>query len=571
MVDADLVRDTQILKRLYSLATAGHTARSECKLADCARTHLGVHLDKGQTDAGGRKVRTNFGQFLGNPPSAIPIQYLTYLAHDPLATWHLHAELMNLIRRLMVNARAVFGFVSDDWLRDVLRCFGPLTHHIQLRASILMDVLRCNGIGVDQSRRREKAARVQALLEECKERMRRWGFLIDEPGRGKALQSILRQFHRDHPEVELTRTESGEKWSTSAEALAELAREDEFFADYAGYRAAEKVLSTYLSKMGRSRLHPRFDYLLETGRTCCSGFTLQNLPRENGEKSIANTIRGCFVPGEGQVFIDADYSQIELVVLAYVCEKQLRLLSRLAQLINSSRDVHRLIAAAVLGKAPGDVTKEERNSAKPVSFGRSGGMGVRGLRQVARSGYGVELSNEQVQQRIDAYHRLCPELDAFLKDEVDSFARIADHLHLTPAQHRQVTRTYCDPTLSRNYMAAPYLGGMLLKVLRDKVPMTGRGRPYSPDEIDFFWKKAQQLPIPLRPNLRARLQARTPDRELWEAVRNWGWSASGLHGDGPATCQRHLLLVAQLPVPGRRRRRCHPRNVAGLAQGLQAG
>jgi len=71
-VDANLVWDTLILKRLYSLATAGHTARGEAGLADCAREHLGVTLDKGQKDSQGHTVRTSFSQFLGKPPSAIP-------------------------------------------------------------------------------------------------------------------------------------------------------------------------------------------------------------------------------------------------------------------------------------------------------------------------------------------------------------------------------------------------------------------------------------------------------------------------------------------------------------------
>jgi hypothetical protein len=520
-VEADRVTDTMILKRLLSLATVGHTARAECGLADCALAHLGVSLQKEQTDAQGKQVRTSFGQFLGKPPSAIPAQYLTYLAQDVLATWHLQPALLKGIYGALGSRQTAFGYVNDQWLRDVYLRFGPLTHHIQLRASILMDVLRCNGIGVDLARREEKRGRVQVLLEECKERLRRRGFLVDQPGSGKALQSILQQFHRDHPDVELKRTESGERWSTAEEDLSQLACKDDFFADYARYRAAEKLLSTYLRKMGQPRLHPRFGFLMETGRTSCSGFNLQNLPREKDEKSISNTIRGCFVPHDGHIFIDSDYSQIELVVLAYACEKQLGVASRLGQLINGGQDVHRLIGAAVLGKAAGDVTKEERNSAKPVSFGRPGGMGVRGLQQVARSGYGVELSEGEVQKRIDAYHRLCPELDRLLKDEVDACGVIANKLDLTPAGHHWVTGDYFDPTVSWHFRSASYLGGMLLKVLREKDPKTLQGRVYSAEEINFFWEKAQQLPVQLKPKLKAKLQSQTPDRELSEAVRDW--------------------------------------------------
>jgi DNA polymerase-1 len=179
------------------------------------------------------------------------------------------------------------------------------------------------------------------------------------------MQSILAQFAREHPGVELRLTDSGERFSTGEEALAELAAEGTFFADYAEYRAAEKLVSTYLSKMSQAGIYPKFGYLVETGRTSCSGFNLQNLPKEKGETSAANTIRGCFVPAEGMVFIDADYSQIELVVLGYALDRQFGLGTSLRDLVNES-DVHRLIAGAVLNKAPAEVTKPERDSAKPV-------------------------------------------------------------------------------------------------------------------------------------------------------------------------------------------------------------
>jgi hypothetical protein len=95
------------------------------------------------------------------------------------------------------------------------------------------------------------------------------------------------------------------------------------------------------------------------------------------------------VPGQGHVFIDSDFSQIELVVLGYVLQHQLRLPSVTARLVNSGQDVHRVIAGTMLGKPPEAVTKEERNSVKPVSFSRPGGVGVNGLRKVAKNGYPI--------------------------------------------------------------------------------------------------------------------------------------------------------------------------------------
>jgi hypothetical protein len=535
-VDTDRVWDTMVLRRLLSLATAGHTARGESSLDHCAREYLGVTLAKDRTDAQGRTVRTGFGQFLGKPPSVIPAAYLDYLAQDALATWHLFGELHRRIRDVLRHSSGVWGYVnaapdrvwggvSDVWLRDVVRRFGPLTHHVQLRASILMDALTANGVAVDRAQREAKAERVRAVLEGCKGRLRERGYLAGEAGSGKALQSILSEFHRDNPDVRLERTPSGAAWSTAEEDLAELAALDPFFRDYADYRHAEKLLSTYLAKMGPARLHPRFGCLVATGRTSCTGFNLQNLPNEKVLKGdgAAATIRGCFVPGEGGVFIDSDYGQIELVTAAYAWEHQFDLAPYLAPLINAGNDVHRLIAANVVGKDPAAVTKEERNSAKPVSFGRPGGMGVRGLRKVAKASYGIDLSDAEVQERIVTYHGLCPELDEFLSDEVDAGAVVAAELGLTPSQYHDALGSYHDPLDPENSAPAGWLGGMLLKVLRDPEPRTWacHSRPYTAAEIAFLWDRAQHLPVKLGPAEASQLQGRQADPRLWQAVRDW--------------------------------------------------
>src|SRR5262249_18659250 len=164
-----------------------------------------------------------------------------------------------------------------------------------------------NGVAVDRERSGEKARRVEEVMAERKERLRLRGFLVGEANSSKVLQKILERFHREHPEVEMHRTEPGERWSTAEEHLLDIAGEDDFFRDYLHYKSAEKLLGTYLRKMTCSRLHPGFGFLLATGRTWCGGgFNLQNLPREVGEKDATATIRGCFVPGDGKVFIDAD-------------------------------------------------------------------------------------------------------------------------------------------------------------------------------------------------------------------------------------------------------------------------
>ena len=405
------------------------------------------------------------------------------------------------------------GLCQRGLAQGAIERFGPLTHHIQLRAAVLVNALRMNGIAIDGARQAEKLEQVEAIKADRKERLRRRGYLVGQRGNEKALQSILQQFRREHREIELRRTESGAKFSTAEEDLAELARIDPFFKDLVTYRAAEKLASTYLSKMGRPRLHPRFAYLLATGRVSCGGgFNLQNLPGEVDEADAARTIRGCFVPSEGHVFVDADYGQIELVMLAHAIRHQFGWPSNLAEVINAGQDVHRMIASLLLGKPADAVSKAERQGIKPVSFGRPGGMGAATLQRLARASYGIELSLEEVERRIEAYHQACPELDRFLADEVDAGAVVARLLDLTPAAYRRaIGQAWAVPGPDDD-VVQPWLGYMLLKTLGDESPRTskGVGRPYRPEEIDFFWKAAQRLPFDLKPDLRTRLMRRRP-------------------------------------------------------------
>jgi len=226
------------------------------------------------------------------------------------------------------------------------------------------------------------------------------------------------------------------------------------------------------------------------------------------------------VPGDGKVFIDGDYSQIELVVLAYILKYQFNLGSSLHDLINAGSDIHRIIAAAVLDKDIAEVTKAERNSVKPVSFGCPGGMGVSGLQRYAKNSFKQELSVEEVQERINAYHRLCPELRPFLEDEVASGLVIAQTLGLTPAAYNEGIGSPLPASGDGAFVPQGWLAGMLFKALRDPQPVKGSGVPFSPAEIEFFWLRAQWLANELPAKLAAKLQNREAGNDLHEAVRN---------------------------------------------------
>jgi hypothetical protein len=509
---------TMILHRLLALATIGHTARDECSLRHCVQQHLGINLAKDVHDADGRQVRVNFGRYLGAPLASIPPEYLRYAARDTMACWALFHTLNTKIRNVLRQANQVYGYVSVDWLRGVVDQFGPLTHDLQLRASIVLDFINRQGLCVNRQRQQEKLAQVTAEIQASAEQLSQAGFVVRGPGSARNLQEKLEVFHHQHPEIVLKVTESG-KWSTAADDLAPLGELDPSLRALSLFRATEKLKNSYLDKMDRDVVYPRYFYLATTGRTSCGGgFNLQALPREDSTAGTPS-IRGCFVPRPGRVFIDSDYSQIELVVLGHVWKHQMQYGSSLFDLVNDNQDLHRRIAASVLNKPPSEITKAERDAAKPVSFGRPGGMVAKSLQEYARNSYRLSLSIEEVEQRVAAYHLLCPELDRHLQDEVDAGAVLAETLQ--PDEYNQAIGHNGTTANPEQFVPQGWLGGMLLKALSNPAPTTRSGRPFAPEGLGYFWTKTQQLIGQIDAETDRKLQSHEPSEALRDAVRNY--------------------------------------------------
>ncbi len=548
-VEAGRVADTQILTRLISLGTKGHSARSQCSLDYCSKNHLGIALPKDLKTPGGESVRLTFGRYLGKPFETLPAEYLHYAATDPVATWLVFHHLKTLLPAIEGSAEQAFGYAGTTWLAEQKRKYGPLTHDIQLKASIVLDRLSRTGVLIDQGRRDEKVAVLTQIVEETNRTLAMTGIPVAGPGSQSALRKRIERLAREHKEIPLAHTESGQI-ATSEEQLKELAAFDPVLNDLLKHRQASKLLTTYASKMlPGKKIHGHFNYLMNTGRTSCGGgFNLQNLPKEKPsrnakpaighddevretteervEEKQASTIRGCFVPSPGNVFVVLDYKTIELVTLGWAWKHQLVFGGSLHDIIAEGGDMHRLIAAHVLNKKPEDVTDTERDAAKPVSLGRPGGLGWRTIQKQAKTDYGADLTEEQVRERMAAYETLCPELTEHLKTRVDTGLEIARALGLMPATYNAAIGRASYSQGMTDYAPAGWLGGMLLKVLESDTPHTignidtgASSRPYSPAEINYFWTAAARLPLDeFDEKVRRDIQNRKPSRQLRETV-----------------------------------------------------
>ena len=196
--------------------------------------------------------------------------------------------------------------------------------------------------------------------------------------------------------------------STDVSVLSELAALHEVLALVLEYRQITKLLGTYLEGLAQSvnsrtgRVHTSFNQTgTATGRLSSSDPNLQNIPIRS---DLGKRIRGAFVAEEGNLLISADYSQIELRVLAHLCEDR-----TLMAAFENDQDVHVIVAAEVFGVRVEEVTPPQRAKAKTVNFGIIYGQTAFGLAQTLRIG------RREAQAFIDAYRKRFPSVGEFLQ------------------------------------------------------------------------------------------------------------------------------------------------------------
>jgi DNA polymerase-1 len=170
------------------------------------------------------------------------------------------------------------------------------------------------------------------------------------------------------------------QYSTAVEILEELAEQHELPRLVLEYRQLSKFKSTYIDVIPKlinpktGRLHTSFHQAAaSTGRLSSSNPNLQNIPVR---ADLGRKIRGAFIPEDGYWFVSADYSQVELRILAHLSGDE-----RLAEAFSAGEDIHRRTAAAVLGLQIDQVTSAQRDRAKAVNFGIVYGQTPFGLAQ----------------------------------------------------------------------------------------------------------------------------------------------------------------------------------------------
>lgn len=199
-------------------------------------------------------------------------------------------------------------------------------------------------------------------------------------------------------------------YSTAAGVLEKLAPDYPIVSKILEYRQLAKLKSTYADGLSNyisldGRIHGTFNQTITaTGRISSTEPNLQNIPIRT---ELGRLFRKVFIPEEGYVLVDADYSQIELRILAHCSEDD-----HLIQAYKDARDIHRMTASQVFHIPFDDVTDLERRNAKAVNFGIVYGISSFGLSQ------NISITRKEAAKYIDSYFETYPGIKRFLDDAV---------------------------------------------------------------------------------------------------------------------------------------------------------
>ncbi len=307
-----------------------------------------------------------------------------------------------------VAAAAVMLGALADWQREQIseRGLEALMCEIELPLVAVLREMERLGVRLDLERLGEITGRVHSeILGLEREIFALAGeeFLIASP---QQLGEIL--FER----LGLSRKRRGKTgYSTDARVLQAIRTEHEIVPRIERWRELSTLIKTYLDVLpelvdGRSRIHTTFlQAVAQTGRLSSTNPNMQNVPIRT---PLGREIRGCFEAEEGRVLISADYSQIELRVLANAAGEQV-----LMEIFERGEDVHTATASRVFGVQPQEIDPGMRSKAKMINYGIVYGLSDFGLADR------LNIPREEAKEFIDAYLERFPRVGEFMAETIE--------------------------------------------------------------------------------------------------------------------------------------------------------
>jgi DNA polymerase I len=287
------------------------------------------------------------------------------------------------------------------------RSLDPLYREIELPLTEVLAGMEDAGVKIDTYRMGEITARLADRIEELETRAHE---LAGEEFMLGSTQQVARILFEV---LGLTAGRKGKTgYSTDSRVLRSIRGEHEIVAVIEEWREYSKLLNTYLGPLPElispddGRLHTTFNQAVaSTGRLSTTNPNLQAIPIRT---ELGREIRSAFVTEPGHRLVSADYSQVELRILAHVSGEP-----KLREAFAQGEDIHAATAAEVLGKERAELTKDERNVAKMVNFGIIYGISAFGLSE------NLEIPREQAQEYIDTYLARFPLVQDFIQRTIE--------------------------------------------------------------------------------------------------------------------------------------------------------
>lgn len=315
-----------------------------------------------------------------------------------------------------VSLEAALNYVTDEvamimelskyWSKNLDEKELKFVYDIEVPLTFVLADMEYNGVSIDENYLHELTSYMNGELAKIEGKIYELAgtpFNINSP---RQVGEIL----FDKMELKAKKKRGKTNYSTSAAVLEELAEQYEIAQLILDYRRYSKLKSTYTEVLPAlidrkdNRIHTTYNQTVTaTGRLSSSNPNLQNIPIRTAE---GNKIRNAFVPKdrENALILSADYSQIELRLLAHITQDK-----HLMEAFNSGVDVHTLTASKVFEVSIEDVTKEMRYKSKAVNFGIIYGQSKYGLAKA------IGISNKEAEEFINKYFATYPRVKAYME------------------------------------------------------------------------------------------------------------------------------------------------------------
>lgn len=367
----------------------------------------------------GFDAKSDYHLLLNNGYTLKGLEYDVLLASyvkDPNRKHTLEAQALDFLNHIIMSNENEMGKCDEAhtifrlyeyWQKNLDEREQKIVNKIEIPLTLVLAKMEHTGVAIDCEYLKELSSYMTEKLAEFEDLIYQLAgepFNINSP---KQVAEVL------FDKLEL-KTRKKKSRSTSAEVLEELAQEYEICEYILQHRKFAKLKSTYTDALPTliskrdGRIHTTYNQALTvTGRLSSSNPNLQNIPIRSEE---GNKIRSafCAMDKENSLILSADYSQIELRLLAHVSGDE-----HLIHAFTSGEDVHAMTAAKVFGVELKDVTKEMRRRAKAVNFGIVYGQSKYGL---AKS---LGITNTEAQEFIDKYFETYPKVKDYMNNEVE--------------------------------------------------------------------------------------------------------------------------------------------------------